>query len=160
MKILATLTILLIQSAIAFGMLMIIYMVFVLLDYQGGIDGLVGATLFQPIIGGILSLITIAICLIIGLPIRLIETLKLFWSKYYLSIFGILIGLTCLVFAFNPSMIEKAKVIENNVEIVKDIPSLKLVVAGWFGLSFSILHSFPIIIIELIENLFKILLSK
>lgn len=160
MKILTTLTILFIQCTIAFAALMIIYMVLVLLDYQGGFDGFIITTFFQPFIGGILSLTTIAICLVIGLPIRFIDTLKLFWSEYYLSIFGILIGLTCLVLSFNPSMIEKVKVMENNMEIIKDRPNLKLLVVGWFGVCFSLLHFFPKIIEKLIEKLFKILLSK
>jgi hypothetical protein len=160
MKILTTLTILFIQCAIAFGTLMIFYMLLVLLDYQGGFDGFIITTFFQPIIGGIISLLTIVICLIIGLPIRFIVTLRLLWSEYYVSIFGILIGLTCLVLSFNSSMIEKVKVMENNVEIIKDTPNLKLLVIGWFGVCFSILHFFPKIIEKFIEKIFKILLSK
>jgi hypothetical protein len=57
-------------------------------------------------------------------------------------------------------MIEKTKIIQNNIEVIKDIPNLKLVVVGWLGICFSILHFFPKIITELIEKLFKFFLPK
>lgn len=71
MRILLNLIILGLQGIITFITLILIYMILVLLDYQGGFDGFIGTTFFQPIIGGLISIVTIGICLLIGLPIRI-----------------------------------------------------------------------------------------
>lgn len=70
MRIIITLIVLLLQCIITFVILMVIYMVFVLIDYQGGIDSLLGVAIIQPIIGALISILTIIICILIGLPLR------------------------------------------------------------------------------------------
>ena len=119
-------------------------MTFVLLDYQGGVDGIIGTTIFQPILGGIISILTIVICLIIGLPIRLGKTINSWWGRYYLiSILGTIAGLTLLVISFLPFFMETVKTVIENQETNKRIPNLILVSIGWFLTTFSTLHIFP-----------------
>jgi hypothetical protein len=143
MKIFLTIAILLIQGFAAFVSSFVIYMIFALLDYQGGIDGLVGITIFQPIIGILISILTVIICFIVGLPIRFIEKINSFWSKYYFPILGVALGVVLLLSSFTPTLMEPIKTVQDNMEVTKDIPNLKLVIIGWFVTAFSILHTFP-----------------
>lgn len=119
-------------------------MIFVLLDYQGGIDGFIGTTIFQPILGGLISVLTIFVSLIIGLPIRLGKTINSWWSRNFLiPILGTITGLTLLVISFLPSFKETVKTIIENQETTKELPNLMLVSIGWFLTAFSTLHIFP-----------------
>jgi len=125
-------------------MMLFIYMIFVLLDYQGGIDGFIGTTIFQPILGGLISVLTIFVSLIIGLPIRLGKTINSWWSRNFLiPILGTITGLTLLVISFLPSFKETVKTIIENQETTKELPNLMLVSIGWFLTAFSTLHIFP-----------------
>ncbi len=144
MSILINLLILFIQCAVTFILTLFIYMTFVFLDYEGGFDNFIGTTIFQPILGGLISILTIMICLIIGLPIRLGKTINSWWSRNYLiSIIGTIVGLTLLIMSFLPSFKETVKTIIENEEITKETPNLILVSIGWFLTAFSTLHIFP-----------------
>jgi hypothetical protein len=143
MKIFLNIAILLIQGFAAFISSFAIYMIFALFDYQGGIDGFVGITIFQPILGALISILTIIVCFLVGLPIRFIEKINSFWSKYYFPILGIALGVVLLFSSFTPSLMETIKTVQDNLEVTKEIPNLKLVIIGWFVTAFSILHTFP-----------------
>jgi hypothetical protein len=71
------------QVTVTFVTLMILYMIFVLLDYQGGIDSFIGTILFQPILGALFSILTIVICLLVGLPIRISKRINLWWTDRF-----------------------------------------------------------------------------
>ncbi len=132
------------QGIVTFVTLVTIYLIFVLLDYQGGIDGFIATTFIQPIFGGILSALTIVICLVIGLPIRIHKKLNKWWSNnYYISILGIVSGFTLILIAFLPIFTELELTNDNGTNITKEIPNLTLVVSGWFIICFFILHTFP-----------------
>ncbi len=144
LRLLINLTILFIQCSVTFVMLLFIYMIFVLLDYQGGIDGFIGTTIFQPILGGLISIVTILVCLIIGLPIRLVKTINSWCSKnYFIFILGTITGLTLLAVSFLPSFKESVKTTIENQETTKEIPNLILVSIGWFLTAFATLQIFP-----------------
>lgn len=144
MKIILDLVTLAIQGTITFITLMVIYMMLVLLDYQGGVDGFIGIALFQPIIGGIISLVTIGICLVIGLPIRLSNTINAWWTKrIWLSILGSVIGLFLLIISLLPSMMETIDTTFENEIVQRQTPNLGFAAAGWFLICFSLLHTFP-----------------
>jgi hypothetical protein len=155
MKILINLLILFIQCSVTFVLTLFIYMVYVLLDYQGGFDGFIGTTIFQPILGALISILTIVICLIIGLPIRLGRTINAWWSRnYIISILGAIAGLTLLVVSFLPPFQKTVKTIIENQETTREIPNLILVSMGWFLTAFSTLHIFPTEMLKLsTENL-------
>ena len=71
------------QTVLTFIVIFCIYMVFALLDNDFGIDGLLGLFIFQPIIGIILSALTIIVCLTIGLPIRLHKKINYWWTTNF-----------------------------------------------------------------------------
>ncbi|CAN5477736.1 hypothetical protein BH10BAC1_BH10BAC1_01390 [soil metagenome] len=72
-----------------------IYMVSALIESDFGTNefGLFGEFIIQLIFGTILSVFTITICGIIGLPIRLNQKIKQWWlNNYYISIIGTIVG--------------------------------------------------------------------
>lgn len=144
MKKVITLIILAFQITFTFILTFFTYMVFALLDSDFGIDGLFGLFIIQPVIGIIISLLTIIFCLVIGLPIRVNNRLNNWWkTNYYLSIIGVIIGLICIYAALLPIFgKEIAPSFEPGVGI-KHIPNVKLVVIGWFLMTFSSLHIYP-----------------
>lgn len=144
MKIILNLIILGLQGTVTFITLLVIYMSFALLDYQGGIDSFIGTTLFQPIIGGLISMVTIGICLLIGLPIRISDKINKWWtSRIWLSILGILAGLSLMILSLLPSMKETITTIVEGEIIQKQIPDIGFAATGWFLTGFSLFHLFP-----------------
>ena len=122
-KIIALLT-LAFQFTLTFIVIFCIYMFFALLDNDFGLDGLVGLFIFQPIFGIILSVLTIIVCFIVGLPIRLNKKLNYWWTtNFYISIIGAICGLTLLVIAL--------------------LPNTVFLCMGWFLTAFSLLHIYP-----------------
>lgn len=144
MKIILNLITLGMQVIMTFVALLLIYMIFVLLDYQGGIDGLIGTALFQPIIGGLISAITIGICLLIGLPVRFNDRINTWWPKrIWISLLGTVIGLLILTLSLMPSMAETIKIQIDTETVRRELPNLGFVATGWFLTGFSFLHLFP-----------------
>jgi len=144
MRIALNLVILALQGIIAFITLMAIYMIFVLLDYEGGIDSFIGTTLFQPIIGGLITIVTIGTCLLIGLPIRISKRINTWWTKrLWISILGALLGLSLIILSLLPSMLKTIDITMENEMIQKQIPNLGFGTTGWFLTCFSLLHLFP-----------------
>jgi uncharacterized membrane protein len=144
MRIILNLIILGLQAIITFVTLIVVYMILVLMDYQGGVDSFIGTTLFQPIIGGLISIVTIGICVLIGLPIRISDRVNTWWIKrIWLSILGVVAGLTLLIFSLLPSMTETINTIIENEVIQRQIPNTNFAITGWFLTGFSLLHLFP-----------------
>ena len=133
------------QFALTFVATFCIYMLFALLDSDFGIDGIFGLFIIQPIIGIILVILTIIVCLTVGLPIRLNKKLNHWWTtNFYISIIGVICGLILLFLALLPSFNETAKVaVENGQETLKQIPNSTLSYVGWFLTAFSLLHIYP-----------------
>jgi hypothetical protein len=135
---------LLLQIALTFFATFCIYMVFALLDSDFGVDGLFGLIFFQPIIAIILSGLTIFICIMIGLPIRLHNKLNFWWTRnFFISIIGTIIGLTFLVLALLPTYSETVSYELDGVTTLKQIPNSTFSYIGWFLTAFSILHTYP-----------------
>ncbi len=132
-----------------------IYMFFALLDNDFGFDGILGLMFFQPIIAFLLSGLTILICLIIGLPIRLYSKLNSWWTKnFYISIIGVIIGLMMILLALLPAFNETVTYNLNEQPTSKQIPNLTLSCIGWLLTAFSILHSYtPPLLIKKIKNI-------
>ena len=140
-----TILILVFQLALTFIANFCIYMLFALLDNDFGLDGLFGLFIFQPIIGIALSVLTIVVCLTIGLPIRFYKKLNYWWTtNFYISVIGIICGLTLLFLALLPNFNETVTVIaENGQETLKQIPNSTFSYIGWFLTAFSLLHTYP-----------------
>jgi len=139
-----TILILIFQFTLTFIAIFCIYMLFALLDNDFGIDGLFGLFIFQPIFGVVLSILTIIVCLIVGLPIRLNKKLNHWWiTNFYISIIGTFCGLILLIFALVPIFNETTIITENGQETLKHIPNSTLSYIGWFLTAFSLLHIYP-----------------
>lgn len=139
MRIILNLLILAAQVVVTFIALIAIYMILILLEYRGGFDALVGTVFFQPFIGALMSMITIAVCLLLGLPIRFIDKVSTWWTKrIWLPILGIIIGPSLLILSF---LLKHTTLVDQNIQI--QTPNPGLAVAGWFILAFALLHLFP-----------------
>ena len=114
------------------------------MDYQGGVDSYIGMAIIQPIFGAILSILTIFICTVLGLPLRFHERLNNWWIKhYYISLIGLFIGLTLLVISIMPKCMNNVSVYNDGQEKIKNIPNSIVAVSGWILIAFSTLHLYP-----------------
>ena len=130
-----------VQIVVTFIVTFCIYMFLALFDNDFGFDGLFGLFIVQPIIGVILSVLTIIACLSLGLPIRLSKKVNYWWAtNFYISIIGVISGLTLLFLALLPNFNDAATVIINKQETLKQIPNSTLSYVGWFLTAFSLLH--------------------
>ncbi len=101
MKILAVLTILF-QLILSFMVLIGIYLVYAVSDMiEIDLVATIGFLLFQPILGVVFTLLTILLCLILGLPIRMIRVVNQFWkTKPIIPITGTVTGFIFLFLSF------------------------------------------------------------
>lgn len=119
-------------------------MFFAFLDNDFGFDEIFGLVLIQPILGIIFSTITILICLLLGLPIRLNSKINDWYRKhFYFSIIGLFLGIIMLIFAFIPNFKEFVNYEFDGEVVLKEIPNLFCSISGWFLIAFSFLHIFP-----------------
>lgn len=103
----------------------------------------------QSIYGIVFSALTIAVCIIVGLPIRLTERLYKWWStKPTVALTGIITGLIVLVTSLNSHFSETTNVIIEGEQKTKQIPNINLALIGWFLTAFCLLHLYPLTIIE------------
>jgi len=132
------------QFALTLVVIFCVYMLFALLDSDFGIDGFFGLFIIQPIIGLVLSVLTIIVCSTVGLPIRLNKKLNHWWiEKFYISIIGAVCGLILLFMALLPNLSETVTLIVDKQETIKQIPNSTLSYIGWFLTAFSLLHTYP-----------------
>lgn len=119
-------------------------MIFALLDNDLGFDGLFGLFIFQPIFALILSGLTIFVCLIAGLPIRLNSKLNHWWTtNFYIAIIGTVFGLIFLFLALLPTFRETVTYNLDGQPTLKQIPNSILSISGWLLTAFSLLHIYP-----------------
>lgn len=131
-----------------------IYMVYALLDIPE-IDMIagIGFLIFQPILGFILTFLTIIACLIVGLPIRLVRKVRDLWlSKPLLPIAGAAIGILLLFLSFDNNFTELKEVTLDYGTVDKEVPNTKLALIGWFLTAFSLFHFYPQSLLRVIRN--------
>lgn len=132
------------QVALTFIATFCIYMVFALFDNDLGFDGLFGLFLIQPLIAIVISCMTILICLLLGLPIRINKKINYWWTtNFYVSIIGVFVGLSLFFLATLTNFRETVLVNIDGQEMIKQVPNSTLIYIGWILTTFSILHSFP-----------------
>jgi len=137
MKTIATLT----RFLIVLIVLVIIYMSFALLNYDGGVDSFTGLIIFQPIFATVISLSTILLVFLVGLPLRSIEFLLKWWKRnYQIAYIIIIVSIVFLILSIFPSLRQEKILLINEVETIKLVPNFILVATGWFLIAFSLLH--------------------
>jgi hypothetical protein len=132
------------------------YMVAVVMTVYDGILSMV----FQPIMGGIFSVIAIILLLIIGLPIRLNQKLNHWWrTHWWLS--GLLgaIGFISMILSWIPpfQITVYDDILKQNAQSFNPILSI----SGWLLLLFALLHFyFPPICLTAIDSFVNLLKRK
>lgn len=125
-----------VQAGITFVALLSIYLLLALLNYRGGFPAFIGLVTFQPVLGAVLSLATISVCVVVGLPLRLTALGRWWRQRGYLALGGVLAGGGLLgLFLLSGGATEAAATAGSS--------ALVLACSGWFLLAFSLLHVFP-----------------
>jgi len=115
----------------------------------------IGLLVIQPLIASVLITVTMIICYIVGLPIRLIARVKNWWvEKPVLPLIGIACGTIFFLLAFNKNLMEQKEVLIDGEQKLKQVPNFNMSLAGWFIIAFSLLHFYPKAIVQFIKRIF------
>lgn len=124
-------------------------MIYAMFDYQGGIANFVGLTIFQPFWAILLSILTVIVCGLVGLPIRLNKRLHNWWrTNYYFSILIGFIGLIACGISLMPEFVEVVTFRMEGMNMKHTVPNQSLSISGWFLVAIGTLHVYPPIILE------------
>lgn len=119
-------------------------MLFAMFDYQGGFANFVGLTLFQPILAILISLLTVIVCVLVGLPIRLNHRLNDWWrTHFYVSILIAILGLVPCAISVLPGFVEEITYRMDGVDLTQTVPNQILSISGWFLVAIGTLHIYP-----------------
>lgn len=153
MKLCSAITILF-QLVLTSIVLLGIYMIYALFDViEFDLISGIGFIIFQPILGLIFTGLTILICLILGLPIRLIKVINQSWkSKQFIPVIGAVVGVLLLLLSFINTEIKE--VIIENETMLKKVPNITIALAGWFLIAFCLLHFYPQSLLKFIFHFF------
>jgi hypothetical protein len=130
-------------------------MLFAMFDYQGGFANFVGLTLFQPILAILLSILTVIVCGLVGLPIRLNNRLNTWWrTHFYISILIGFLGLVACVISLMPGFVEEVTYRMDGMDMTQTVPNRILSISGWFIVAIGTLHTYlPKFIQDRLESL-------
>lgn len=153
MKLCSAITILF-QLVLTSIVLLGIYMIYALFDViEFDLISGIGFIIFQPILGLIFTGLTILICLILGLPIRLIKVINQSWkSKQFIPVIGAVVGVLLLLLSFINTEIKE--VIIENETMLKKVPNITIALTGWFLIAFCLLHFYPQSLLKFIFHFF------
>jgi hypothetical protein len=122
----------------------ILYMLFAMFDYQGGIANFIGLALFQPILAILLSILTVIICGLVGLPLRFNTRLNVWWRTHsYVSILIGLLGLFACTISLMPRFVEEITYRMDGMDMTQTVPNQVLSISGWFLVAIGTLHAYP-----------------
>lgn len=130
------------QLALTMATLMILYMTMAIFDTEGGIDGLAGLIFFHPISAMLCALVTVVICGLAGLFIRLNPKVFRWWTRYFFLDF-ILIVFGFVLVLLSASFTEIRTVEGPDGPITREVPNAYMFLSGWFLLAFGLMHLFP-----------------
>jgi hypothetical protein len=143
---------LLIQLLSTATVLFVIYMISALLtnvevDMVTGI----GFILLQPLMAFIVIVITLLLCLLLGLPLRKHKRLSQWWqSRKLIPVIGIGLALLLFLLSFLPAFSVPTQIELDDITIAKDMPNAVMAISGWILLAFSMLHFYPLALIDTI----------
>lgn len=128
-------------------------------DYQGGFANFVGLTLFQPILAILLSILTVIVCGLVGLPIRLNNRLNNWWrTHFYVSILIGFAGLVACAISLMPGFVEEVTYRMDGMDMTQTVPNRILSISGWFLVAIGTLHAYSPKFIQ--DKLERLLTSK
>ncbi len=121
-----------------------LYMLFAMFDYRGGIANFIGLTVLQPIFAILLSVVTVIVCGLVGLPVRLNRKLNEWWrTHFYVSILIGLSGLIACAISLTPGFVEEITYSMDGSDRTHTVPNQILSITGWFLVAFGTLHVYP-----------------
>jgi len=126
------------------GTTFVLYRLFAMFDYQGGIAKFIGLTLFQPISAVLVSISTVIICGLIGLPIRLNNRLNTWWrTHFYVSTLIGFLGLVTCAISLMPEFVQEVTYRMDGMDMTQTVPNQALSISGWFLVAIGTLHVYP-----------------
>lgn len=128
--------------------LLVYYMIMGMLNFTGGVDEMFGLMIFQPIMAFVLAFITMLICGLLGLPIRIHKKLNNWWrGHFYTAPAIVLVGLVLGIFSF--FFMEQSEFeIDGMLQTVAH-PNTECLVLSWFLMAFGLLHVYPPYMIQM-----------
>jgi len=126
------------QLIVAFLVGVFYYMIAVAMTVYDGALSLI----FQPIMGAIFTAIGIAICLVLGSPIRFIRPIKTWWRRYWWIPFIIgTLGFVMMIASWFPAF--RVEVMDPELGYMVDSFHPVLAIGGWTISLFAALHFYP-----------------
>ena len=123
------------QLAVAFLVAWFYYMVAMVMTVYDGPLSLI----FQPIMGALFAGAAVLLCLVLGLPIRLIAKLRRPWQRlWWLPFFLGAVGLVLMVLSWQPPFQQIIHDYDTGMDVQTFQPALAL--SGWLLSVFAALH--------------------
>jgi len=130
------------QMVLTMLTLMVLYMTMAIFDTDGGIDGLAGLFFFHPVSALLCAFVTVVICTLAGLFIRLHPRVFRWWTRFFfldpmLIVFGFILVLLSAGFT------EIRSIEGPEGPVAREVPNAYMFLSGWFLLAFGLMHLFP-----------------
>ena len=123
------------QLAVAFAVAWLYYMLAMLMTTYDGILSMI----FQPVMGAIFAAIAVALCFVLGLPIRFIRSAREFWRRlWWLPLFLGAVGFVLMVTSWLPPFRQTVHDYATDMQIQTFQPAMALM--GWLLSVFAALH--------------------
>jgi hypothetical protein len=123
------------QLLVAFGVAWFYYMLAMMMTTYDGFASLI----LQPIMGAIFAAIAVVLCLLLGLPIRLVATLRQLWRKiWWLPLFLGAVGFVLMIVSWLPPFRQTVHDYATDTQIQTFQPAMAL--SAWLLSVFAALH--------------------
>ena len=100
---------------------------------------------------------TIAICFLVGMPIRLIPKVFDWWCRHQvIPVILLTIGILCCFLSIQPQFIVTVTEAEGAGLTIKKIPNSYILVSGWFLTAFSLTHLYFKPLLNSVRKIFKV----
>jgi hypothetical protein len=123
------------QLIVAFVVAWLYYMLAMLMTTYDGILSMI----FQPIMGAIFASLAVALCFILGLPIRFIRSVRELWRRFWwLPLFFGAVGFVLMVVSWLPPFRQTVYDYATDMQTQTFQPAMAL--TGWLLSVFAALH--------------------
>ncbi|GAA4385065.1 hypothetical protein [Hymenobacter koreensis] len=141
MQLLYRMLVLIGQLTLSFSVGCFVYMLFALLDFEGGFPAFLGMVTFHPLMAVVLVSATMMVGLLAGLPLRFNNALRRWWVRHFAVQAGLIaLGLVLLIGAV---VFPETRSVDPAELGIKLVPNLTLAISGWLLLIFGLLHVYP-----------------
>lgn len=133
-----------IQAGFSMLTLLLLYLSFALFDPGIAHKGLLSMFFIQPPRAMLFSGITVLICTLAGLYLRLNRTAFRWWTRhFYLALLLIFFGFVCILLSGSGSFADVYVQQTASGEVRREVPDAYMFLSGWFILTFGMMHLFP-----------------